>query len=71
MSLVEREYGKTPCFALLDCAADGDFIGVQGDQIARYLDPRVTGEKRELFARQSQKPVRRHGHENQCQKGWG
>ena len=51
MALVEREYGKTthalhswigrPTELLLAC---------QGDQIARYLDPCVTGEKRELFA---------------------
>ena len=51
MSLVEREYGKTthalhswiarPTEILLAC---------KGDQIARYLDPCVTGEKRELFA---------------------
>ena len=51
MSLVEREYGKTthalhswiarPTEILLAC---------KGDQIARYLDPCVIGEKRELFA---------------------
>lgn len=51
MALVEREYGKAthalhswigrPTELLLAC---------QGDQIARYLDPCVTGEKRELFA---------------------
>jgi alkylation response protein AidB-like acyl-CoA dehydrogenase len=51
MALVEREYGKTshalhswiarPTELLLAC---------EGDQIARYLDPCVTGEKRELFA---------------------
>ena len=51
MSLVEREYGKTthalhswiarPTEILLAC---------KGDQIVRYLDPCVTGEKRELFA---------------------
>ena len=51
MSLVEREYGKTthalhswiarPTELLLAC---------EGDQIERYLNPCVTGEKRELFA---------------------
>ncbi|MFT5066720.1 MAG: acyl-CoA dehydrogenase, partial [Reinekea sp.] len=51
MSVMEREYGKTshalhswiarPTELLLAC---------EGDQIARYLDPCVTGEKRELFA---------------------
>lgn len=51
MALVEREYGRTthalhswigrPTELLLAC---------EGDQIARYLDPCVTGEKRELFA---------------------
>ena len=51
MSLVERDYGKTthalhswiarPTEILLAC---------KGDQIARYLDPCVKGEKRELFA---------------------
>jgi acyl-CoA dehydrogenase len=51
MSIVEREYGKTshalhswiarPTELLLAC---------EGDQITRYLDPCVTGEKRELFA---------------------
>lgn len=51
MALVEREYGKTshalhswigrPTELLLAC---------EGDQIARYLEPAVTGEKRELFA---------------------
>ena len=51
MSLVEREYGKTthalhswiarPTEILLAC---------KGDQIIRYLDPCVIGEKRELFA---------------------
>jgi acyl-CoA dehydrogenase len=51
MSVVEREYGKTshalhswiarPTELLLAC---------EGDQIERYLDPCVTGEKRELFA---------------------
>ena len=51
MAVVEREYGKTshalhswigrPTELLLAC---------EGDQIARYLDPCVTGEKRELFA---------------------
>lgn len=51
MALVEREYGKTshalhswiarPTELLLAC---------DGDQRKRYLDPCVTGEKRELFA---------------------
>lgn len=51
MAVVEREYGKTshalhswigrPTELLLAC---------EGDQVARYLDPCVTGEKRELFA---------------------
>ena len=51
MALVEREYGRTthalhswigrPTELLLAC---------EGEQIARYLDPCVTGEKRELFA---------------------
>lgn len=51
MALVEREYGRTthalhswigrPTELLLAC---------EGDQIARYLDPCITGEKRELFA---------------------
>ena len=51
MSLVEREYGKTthalhswiarPTEILLAC---------KDDQIIRYLDPCVIGEKRELFA---------------------
>lgn len=51
MAVVEREYGKTshalhswigrPTELLLAC---------EGDQIARYLTPCVTGEKRELFA---------------------
>lgn len=51
MAMIEREYGKTshalhswiarPTELLLAC---------QGDQIAKYLDPCVTGEKRELFA---------------------
>jgi len=51
MSVVEREYGRTshalhswiarPTELLLAC---------EGDQIARYLEPCVTGEKRELFA---------------------
>lgn len=51
MALVEREYGKTshalhswigrPTELLLAC---------KGDQIAKYLDPCVSGEKRELFA---------------------
>ncbi len=51
MALIEREYGKTshalhswiarPTELLLACG---------GDQIAKYLDPCVTGEKRELFA---------------------
>ncbi|MBL4757800.1 MAG: acyl-CoA dehydrogenase family protein [Rhizobiales bacterium] len=51
MAVVEREYGKTshalhswiarPTELLLAC---------EGDQIARYLAPCVTGEKRELFA---------------------
>jgi len=51
MALVEREYGRTthalhawigrPTELLLAC---------EGDQIARYLDPCVKGEKRELFA---------------------
>lgn len=51
MSLVEREYGKSthalhswiarPTELLLAC---------EGGQIERYLDPCVTGEKRELFA---------------------
>ncbi len=51
MALIEREYGKTshalhswiarPTELLLAC---------EGDQIARYLDPCVTGDKRELFA---------------------
>lgn len=51
MAVVEREYGKTshalhswiarPTELLLAC---------EGDQVARYLDPCVSGEKRELFA---------------------
>ncbi len=51
MALIEREYGKTshalhswiarPTEILLAC---------EGDQIAKYLSPCVTGEKRELFA---------------------
>jgi len=51
MAVMEREYGKTthalhawigrPTELLLAC---------EGDQIARYLKPAVTGEKRELFA---------------------
>ncbi len=51
MALVEREYGRTthalhawigrPTELLLAC---------EGDQIARYLNPCVKGEKRELFA---------------------
>ncbi|MGI9483524.1 MAG: acyl-CoA dehydrogenase family protein [Hyphomicrobiales bacterium] len=51
MVLIEREYGKTshalhswiarPTEILLAC---------EGDQIAKYLTPCVTGEKRELFA---------------------
>lgn len=51
MALVEREYGRTthalhawigrPTELLLAC---------KDDQIARYLDPCVSGEKRELFA---------------------
>lgn len=51
MALVEREYGRTthalhswigrPTELLLAC---------EGDQIARYLEPCVIGEKRELFA---------------------
>ena len=51
MALVEREYGRTthalhawigrPTELLLAC---------ESDQIARYLDPCVKGEKRELFA---------------------
>jgi acyl-CoA dehydrogenase len=51
MAIVEREYGKTshalhswigrPTELLLAC---------QGDQIERYLNPCVSGEKRELFA---------------------
>ena len=50
-AIIEREYGKTshalhswigrPTELLLAC---------EGDQIKRYLDPCVTGEKRELFA---------------------
>ncbi len=51
MHLIEREYGKTshalhswiarPTEILLAC---------EGDQIARYLAPCVSGDKRELFA---------------------
>ena len=51
MHLIEREYGKTshalhswiarPTEILLAC---------EGDQIARYLDPCISGDKRELFA---------------------
>ena len=51
ISLIEREYGKTshalhswigrPTEILLACV---------GDQISKYLQPCVTGEKRELFA---------------------
>ena len=51
ISLIEREYGKTshalhswigrPTEILLACV---------GDQISNYLQPCVTGEKRELFA---------------------
>ena len=50
-SIVEREYGKTT-HALQSWIARPTelLLACEGDQVARYLDPCVTGEKRELFA---------------------
>jgi acyl-CoA dehydrogenase len=50
-AIVEREYGKTS-HALQSWIARPTelLLACKGDQIARYLDPCVTGEKRELFA---------------------
>ena len=50
-AIVEREYGKTT-HALQSWIARPTelLLACEGDQIARYLDPCVTGEKRELFA---------------------
>ena len=50
-AIVEREYGKTT-HALQSWIARPTelLLACKGDQIARYLNPCVTGEKRELFA---------------------
>lgn len=51
MRIIEREYGKTS-HALHSWAARPTeiLLACEGDQVARYLLPCVTGEKRELFA---------------------
>ena len=51
MLLIEREYGKTT-HALHAWAARPTeiLLACEGDQIKNYLDPCVSGEKRELFA---------------------
>ena len=51
MLLIEREYGKTS-HALHACAARPTeiLLACNEEQKKRYLDPCVTGEKRELFA---------------------
>jgi len=51
MALMEREYGKTT-HALQSWVARPTeiLLACEGDQIARYLLPCVSGEKRELFA---------------------
>ena len=51
MRIIEREFGKTSHALHAWVARPTEILlGCEGDQIARYLTPCVTGEKRELFA---------------------
>ena len=51
MALIEREYGKTTHALHSWIARPTELLmACEGDQIERYLNPCITGEKRELFA---------------------